>query len=268
MLRSLKNLTWAALGRVLCAGYASLARRPAPATADGWRAAQLSYSHLGEDLLLLHLLRDRIGKADRGVHIDVGAFHPILFSNTYLLYQHGWTGINLDANPDRIGLFQRLRPRDTSMRAVLSDRAQDMDYLYYPTDGLNRIVPAGSADTANSRGEEPIRSERVRTCTLTEVLSGVLPAAAAIDLLSIDCEGHDLNVLAGLDWECWLPQIVAVEGNTAADREALTAFLTARGYRLVAVHLVTLIFAHGQVTDFHARSELPCEKHHLPAVPV
>lgn len=246
MLRSLKDLTWAAVSRALSVGFASITRRPAPATQDAWRAAQLSYSHLGEDLVLLHLLRDRVGRAGRGVYIDAGAFHPIFFSNTHLLHQHGWTGLNIDANPDRIDAFRRFRPKDTSLRAALSDRVQEMDYLYYATGGLNRIVPAGSADVRNALGEPPLRTERVYTRTLTDVLSETLPAGASVDLLTVDCEGHDLNVLAGLDWQRWLPRLVAVEGNSAAEREAIIEFLARRGYRLVAVHLVTLIFAHGE----------------------
>lgn len=70
-----------------------------------------SYSQEGEDLLLSRIFGD---KKD-GFYIDVGAHHPFRFSNTYLLYKRGWRGINIDAMPGSMKLFNRFRPRDINI---------------------------------------------------------------------------------------------------------------------------------------------------------
>ena len=47
----------------------------------------LCYSQNGEDLILNRLFENK----EKGFFIDVGAHHPIRFSNTYLFYKKGWS---------------------------------------------------------------------------------------------------------------------------------------------------------------------------------
>ena len=75
--------------------------------------AKRSYSQEGEDMLLDRFLEDR----SVGFYVDVGAHHPKRFSNTYRLYCRGWRGLNIDANPGSMTLFQKLRPRDINVEA-------------------------------------------------------------------------------------------------------------------------------------------------------
>jgi hypothetical protein len=79
------------------------------------------YGHSGEDLVLDRLLN---GKR-MGFYIDVGAHHPTRFSNTYLFYKKGWSGINIDANPKSMELFNRRRSRDINIEVGI---AKKMDY--------------------------------------------------------------------------------------------------------------------------------------------
>jgi hypothetical protein len=76
------------------------------------RAMRISYSQFGEDLVVrMHFM----GNFDNSVgrFIDVGAFHPFKYSNTMLLSQLGWRGINIDCNPVKIAGFKKLRPQTT-----------------------------------------------------------------------------------------------------------------------------------------------------------
>src|SRR5256885_155804 len=69
---------------------------PAPATAEpDVLGRQIAYAHWGEDLVVSFLLDN---KRD-GFYVDVGCYHPTLFSNTKLLFDAGWRGINIDPNP-------------------------------------------------------------------------------------------------------------------------------------------------------------------------
>ena len=63
-----------------------------------------TYSMDGEDLFI-----DNFFKNKRGLYVDVGAYHPLELSNTYLLYKRKWEGINIDINSLSIEYFNFLR---------------------------------------------------------------------------------------------------------------------------------------------------------------
>ena len=67
-----------------------------------------SYSQEGEDMILRRLFE----KQKTGFYVDVGAHHPKRFSNTFFFYKKGWSGINIDAMPNSMRLFDKIRPRD------------------------------------------------------------------------------------------------------------------------------------------------------------
>jgi hypothetical protein len=79
-------------------------------------------------------------------------------------------------------------------------------------------------------GAQPERVIEVPARTL----DGVLIEACAprqLDFLSIDVEGHELEVLSGFDFAHWRPRLVLLEdhvGNLKKHR-----FLRAAGYRLI-----------------------------------
>ena len=60
-----------------------------------------SYSQCGEDLFIENFFKNK----NYGTYLDIGAFNPIKFSNTLLLYKKGWKGINIDLNQTSIDLF-------------------------------------------------------------------------------------------------------------------------------------------------------------------
>ncbi len=57
---------------------------------------QLSYAQEGEDLVLARLFGNQV---ESGFFVDIGAHHPVRYSNTYYFYRRGWTGLNVDALP-------------------------------------------------------------------------------------------------------------------------------------------------------------------------
>lgn len=67
-----------------------------------------SYSFGGIDLLISHFFRNQ----SNGIYLDVGCYHPIQGSNTYLLHKKGWSGINIDLDEVSIDLFDKFRKKD------------------------------------------------------------------------------------------------------------------------------------------------------------
>ena len=209
-----------------------------------------SYSQEGEDIVLGTLFAEH----HAGFYVDVGAHHPRRFSNTYLFYLRGWSGINIDAMPGSMRPFRRKRPRDINVEAAVSDRAADLIYHAFDEPALTSF----SAEMARQRIAEGsgrlLWTKTLRTRTLSELLAEHLPPEQKIDFLSVDVEGHDLEVLRSLDWRRYRPEAVVVEVSQPSVREvlehAIHAYLSSLGYVLYSKFCNSCIY----VGPEHARA--------------
>lgn len=202
----------------------------------------LTYSQFGEDVILARYLRD-VDPAS-GIYVDVGAFDPIGISNTLRLYKQGWHGINIDMDEEKITKFQQLRPRDLNIQAAISNTNGAMQHLRYSDMGTNRLSAVNDAQLPSVLGKIPNSSRIVQTRTLTQILDESSLRNATIHYLNVDCEGHDLAVLQGLDFNRYPPNIISVEALHADDEQEIRNFLTPYGYQLVSSMYITKFFVH------------------------
>jgi methyltransferase FkbM-like protein len=204
------------------------------------QSVQFSFSQFGEDLAIRQFT-ERFGLA-YGVYLDVGAYHPIFGSNTLLLHKRGWRGINVDFVPERIAAFNRYRPNDHNVVACVSDEVVPVEIAHYEIPSTDRIVMPGDSKKLSAAGHTPIRSSQAITTTLTDIIQGSPFQLEDITYLDVDCEGHDLPVLRGLDFKACRPRILSVEAATDTEREAIVKYLNPYGYRLEVNVPPTLIF--------------------------
>jgi FkbM family methyltransferase len=167
----------------------------------------VSYAQNHEDILL-----DRAFARGRpGFYIDVGAHEPVNYSVTKHFYDLGWHGINVEPSTRLFEMLRAARPRDTNLNIALSDKPGELTFYEYPPEyaGLSTLSEHTAARhrQAGMVGVE----RRVPTGTLAEVCER--HAEGTIDFLSVDVEGHELEVLSGGDWERWRPRIVVVEAT-------------------------------------------------------
>jgi hypothetical protein len=202
-------------------------------SAEEKQNANISFSQFGEDLIIIRFLR----KLDpsKGIYVDCGSFDPVAISNTLLLHKKGYKGINIDLDRDKIDKFDRYRPEDYNVVAALSNSKTKLKLLRYAGRATNRIVDLESTDTESIIGETPISAEIIETCTMTETIDSSPFANYEIHYLNVDCEGHDLNVLMGLDFSRYAPKIVSVEVHSEPTQDVIQEFLIDRGYRLVGM---------------------------------
>lgn len=195
-------------------------------------ASSINYSQTGEDAIIRSLLDE----VRPGIYVDVGCHDPIRSSNTLSLYLHGWRGVNIDANPGLIARFKATRLRDIAVCAAISDREREVVFHEFE----DELVSTLSEDLLPEwQGKWKKRGERmVKTRTLDSVLREHLDPGTEIDLLSIDVEGHDLNVLQSVDLDLFRPKLIIVEihhqdlGQAGAHPVAL--HLAACGFRQIA----------------------------------
>ena len=203
-----------------------------------------SYSQEGEDMVLNRLFSHQAN----GFYVDVGAHHPKRFSNTYLFYRKGWCGINIDAMPNSMKVFDKMRPRDINIEAPVSDTNEELIYYVFNDPALN-----GFSETLTQKREEEgvyfVTSKiPLQTYTLKEIFDANLPSGQKIDFLSIDVEGWDFKVLKSNDFLTHCPKVVLVEVLETdvmrlSDNE-IVKFMTNLGYKVYAKTVNTVFFVH------------------------
>ncbi len=182
----------------------------------------------------------------KGFYVDVGAHHPKRFSNTFLFYRRGWSGINIDAMPGSMRLFTRWRPRDINLEIGVAQTSGNLDYYVFNEPALNGF----SANLAKKRDADnsPYSIERIikiNVLPLKVILERHLPDCK-IDFLSIDVEGFDLDVLKSNDWSRFRPTFVLVEMLESSlheiDSNPIAQFMKDSGYVVYAKQVNTVFF--------------------------
>lgn len=200
-----------------------------------------AYSQDGEDLILDRLLGGQVA----GTFVDVGAHHPVRFSNTYLFYRRGWRGINVDAQPGSMLPFRQLRPQDINVEVGVGSQTGSFPYFRFDEPALNTFDPA-EAERKNVEPYHLVEVVDVPVLRLDQLLSEHLGPGKAVDFLSVDVEGRDLDVLRSNDWSRFRPRFILAE-TLRTDLLSLeecptVAFLHEVGYRPVCKAYNTTFF--------------------------
>ncbi len=207
--------------------------------------ARVFFSQFGEDAVLLSLF-SKCEFKQSGFYVDIGAHHPVHLSNTYIFYLNGWSGINVDAMPGTMKLFDEIRSRDINLEmGVVSKESagKEMNFYVYKNGAHNTF----SEDLVNKRDFKPDKKIQIKTDTLSSILDKYLPKDKNIDFLSIDAEGFDLEILESNDWSKYKPTYILVEDHSITNIDEITnskiyQFLLKQGYKLISKTILTLIF--------------------------
>lgn len=208
-----------------------------------------TYSHDAEDRLATAFFAKQRGTGFRGVYVDVGANHPVLSSNTYLLWRQGWRGVLVEPDPLSAQALRRVRRGDIVMETALAGAVGCREFLSYAIGEYS-----GFADVKTQPQRErveaitgPPRSLRVATETLACACQRASDAFGGVDFLSIDCEGAEEEILGSNEWSRFRPLLIAVESLAVLPHDALHSTLDTllgrAGYQLVAKTFLTSLYA-------------------------
>lgn len=203
-----------------------------------------SYSQEGEDILIGALL----ATTPKGYYVDIGCHHPHRFSNTYLLYKRGWSGLCIDPLPGTRRAFARARPRDVVVEAGISLECGQLRYFMFNEAALNTFDPELAKIQAARTGFHIVRTITCPTRSLRTLLEE--QGVGQIDFMTVDVEGFDLVVLRSNDWTRWRPRVLIVECLDARldqiSEDPIHAFLIEQGYLAVQKIGRNIIFVEGQ----------------------
>lgn len=193
----------------------------------------ISWARNQEDVLLQRAFAD----IKDGFYVDVGAFLPKADSNTYALYLKGWRGIVVEPltwlYPEFKQAWANDRPRDKLVMAMAADFNGQKEFYAcnarQMSTGSERLLKQWSA--GGSTVAEPAN---VPCCRLEHIW----PADQEVQLLSIDVEGMEEEVLAGLDLNKQRPWLIILECVKPGTKELVSneywdSAPIARGYYTV-----------------------------------
>lgn len=172
-----------------------------------------------------------------GSFVDVGAHDGVTFSNTkYLEQELGWRGICVEPNPDAFKLLAANR-KATCLNVCISSTCGEV--VFSKVSGYGEML-SGISNNFDARHRERIRATlaekgggieeiRVRSATLDSLVRQY--HISAIDYLSIDTEGSELQILQTLDLNKCPVKLLSVENNYSS--KDVPNHLCNVGYRLI-----------------------------------
>lgn len=111
--------------------------------------SSISYSQASQDSFVYTLLYELLEKKDLGYYLDIGAYDPIVISNSYLFEEHfQWIGLSIDISTEYKDKWRSIRKNPLIIQdavkcdyvSMLDIFPHDIDYLSLDVDGYYDIV--------------------------------------------------------------------------------------------------------------------------------
>lgn len=201
-----------------------------------------SFSQNGEDLIIDKLLNYK----KTGFYVDIGAYDPYRFSNTYRFYKRGWRGINIEPNVHNYKKFITARPKDYNLNIGIGAKRGNLDFYNLFPDTLSTFS-RNDAIKYQKIGFKIIDKSKVKIERLDKILHKF--RNKKIDFLSIDTEGFEMEVLKSNNWKNFKPEIICIESFTfkssglkSRERMEIRRFLSKIGYKKVYANDTNIIY--------------------------
>ena len=189
-----------------------------------------------EDTAVLDYFKDK----KNGFYIDVGCHHPTYVNNTYLLYKKNWSGINIDISQFSIDLFNYMRPQDLNYNCAISNKNKIVKIFYQKE--FSQLSTIKSIQ-AKSVFQGNIKEKNMQAFSLDEILNRNKYKNTKIDFLNIDVEGADLEVLEGLSFDKFKPELICLEiHDKEVKKSEIYNFLINKNYELIWSGIFSHIF--------------------------
>ena len=200
-----------------------------------------SYGATGEDVLINKIFKNKID----GYYVDVGALHPINGSLTYNLSKKGWKGLNIDLLRENIILFNFFRKKDKNINLAISKNKGVINaYIFERGSGVNTTNKTW-ADKWKKRIRKNYSIIKIKKNSLNNVIS-MHKINRKFELLNIDVEGHEMEVLKGINFKIIRPKIISIEIHVEKTEQIFKTqiykLLKKNNYELISQYYQTSFF--------------------------
>lgn len=171
------------------------------------------------------LVRAFFGNKKDGYYVDVGANEPVIESQTWHLEQLSWRGLLLEPLPYYCDLLRQQRSGIVVPCACSSPQNHNQ---------MLKLIVAGGHSTLNAQpiavGDRSNETVEVRCRTLDSILKeNSVPVN--FDFISIDIEGHEMEMFKGFTLTKWRPKLVLLEDHVTNHEKH--NHMVGNGYQLI-----------------------------------
>ncbi len=142
-----------------------------------------------------------------GIFVDVGANDPYRDSQSFHLEQLGWSGLLIEPLPDMCELLRKHR------------RGAVIPYACSSRENHKKILPLISFGVCSTLEAKLVHSNKKQKQTIqieTRTLDSILEdnkIEPHFDFLSIDVEGHEVELFKGFSITKWRPKLILLEDH-------------------------------------------------------
>lgn len=167
-----------------------------------------SYSQSGEDCIVDFLL-GALG-VQQPTYLDIGAHDPFYLSNTALFYQKGSSGINIEPDPVLFEKLRKERGRDVCLNCgVSAENHSEAAFFVMSIPTLNTFSEKEARRLEESGAAKINNILRIPLLGISEIFANLVP-----NFVSLDVEGMDFQILQGIDFKQFRPDVFCVETLT------------------------------------------------------
>ncbi len=222
----------------------------------------LDFSQLGEQMVLINIIGRICSEHVLPTnYLDIGGFHPICVSNTFGLYlKHGWSGVIVEPNPNKLNNWHQTRPNDQLICAALVPVHWDVETV--------EMTCTSENDSRESISKSMNQNSRLQVNSgsngLINYSAPVIKFQKLIDeckkfnlfptLMNIDIEGLEEEIIIGSNVASYKIPVLCIEhflneftdelSIFAYSKSNLVKYLEDNGYYLVSICGISLVFCH------------------------
>ena len=212
-----------------------------------------SFSQSGEDIIVKFIFY--VLGIKTPAYLDIGAYHPRHFSNTFLFYKEGASGICIEPDPELCQYFQKKRPRDKCINVGVGIDNQVEANFYLMTPRTLNTFSQEEAEKATAMGRSISKVVKVPLKGINELIaenfSGRCP-----NFISLDIEGLDFEVLKTFDFAKHRPQVFCIETLTYSETRTgkkltnIIEYMKHKNYFVYADTYINTIFVDVEAWKF------------------
>jgi FkbM family methyltransferase len=210
----------------------------------GWserqEAAAGPGAQFGEDRILAEIFTD----TGVGYCAEIGAYDGQTGSATLAFERRGWHCLLVEPIPECVEEIRRHREGVVRQCAASSEEGETTFFLAARVEQMSTLELDHAHHQWVAALGGNIREIRVRTARIDTLLEDV--GFPALQFITLDVEGHELEALRGFSLARWAPRIVIIEENRLRRSSAVRSHMSAHGY---------VNFRRTGVNDWYARSD-------------
>ena len=175
-----------------------------------------------------------------GFYIEIGANDGYTGSTTYWAEQLGWNGICIEPEKKTFKELKKNRHCCLNNVAISDKNLKGTEFLVFPkrTSRSGILKTMSEKQIIEAKSYSYMSTTTVETLTFNDMMKSY-PDIRHIDFLSIDTEGHEMNVLKSIDFNKFSFDLLTIE--TGEDSDA-AKYIEKMGYRTLMLAGSDVIF--------------------------